>query len=29
MACPGSFPSCRVENHLDPKSGPDLDPDKP
>ena len=29
MACPGSFPSCHEENDLDPKSGWDLDLDKP
>ena len=28
MACPGSFPSCFRENHPDPKSGRDVDPDK-
>ena len=29
MACNGSFPSSRGEKHPDPKSGRDLDPDKP
>ena len=29
MACRGSFPSCREENHPNPKSGRNLDPDKP
>ena len=29
MACHGSFPSCHGENHLDPKSGREVDPDKP
>ena len=29
MACSGSFPSSRGEKHPDPKSGQDLDPDKP
>ena len=29
MACCGSFPSCHEENNPDPKSGRDLDPDKP
>ena len=28
MACPGSFPSSRGENHPDHRSGRDLDPDK-
>ena len=27
-ACRGSFPSCCGENHPDPKSGQDLDPEK-
>ena len=29
MTCPGSFPSCCGENHPDPKSDWDLDPNKP
>ena len=29
MACPDSFPSCHEENDPNPKSGRDLDPDKP
>ena len=29
MACSDSFPSCREKNDPDPKSGWDLDPDKP
>ena len=29
MACRGSFPSCHEENDPNPKSGRDLDPDKP
>ena len=29
MACHGSFPSCHVEQHPDPKSGQEVDPDKP
>ena len=28
-ACHGSFPSCCAENHPDPKSGWEVDPDKP
>ena len=29
MACHGSFPSCHEENDPNPKSGRDLDPEKP
>ena len=29
MVCCSSFPSFRGENHPDPKSSQDLDPDKP
>ena len=29
MAYPDGFPSCFEENDSDPKSGRDLDPDKP
>ena len=29
MSCPSTFPSSCGENHPDPKSGRDLDPDKP
>ena len=29
MACHDSFQPCHEENHPDPKSGQDLDPEKP